>query len=73
MKPKQSRKRRKPYFAATREGQSRVTLPLTRAAHKDLKRLALDLDLSLEGVLREAVAGLLKQHGRPTDELYRQA
>jgi hypothetical protein len=67
MKTKQPRKRRKrPYFAATRQGKARTTLPMHRAVHKELKRLALDLDLTLEGVVHEAVIDMLKRHGRPT-------
>ena len=50
---------RKPYFAATRQGKSRVAVSLDPAVHKDLKRLAIDLDLTLEGLLQKAIEDLL--------------
>jgi hypothetical protein len=65
MKAKKPRKRH-PYFARTRQNKARVTLPMGRAVHKELKRLALDLDLTLEAVVHEAVIGMLERHGRPT-------
>lgn len=65
------RKPRKPFYAATRVGKAGITLHLDRAIHKDLKHLALDLNLTLEGLTRQAVLSVLKQHGRPTAHLER--
>ena len=70
MKQKRLPKPRK-YFAATRHGKASVTLFMDCSVHKDLKRLAIDLDYTLEGLMRQAIVGVLKQHGRPTEHLDR--
>ena len=59
------RKPRKPFYAATRDGKAGVTLYMERAIHKDLKYLALDLNLTLEGLMRQASLGRA-QAARPS-------
>jgi hypothetical protein len=49
----------KKFHAATREGLKKVTTAVEPAKHKQLKRLAVDSDKSVEDLLREAIDDLL--------------
>jgi hypothetical protein len=69
VKSDQPKPSRKPYRAATREGMARIATTISPEVQKELKRLAIDLDLTLEALIREAIRGLLRQHGRPVDLL----
>ena len=53
------RNERKPYYAATRVGMKKVTVPLDPAMRRALKRLAVDTETSVETLIREAIAELL--------------
>lgn len=53
------------FYAATRAGKKKVTAPLTPAAHKQLRQLALELDLTTESLMLEAIRDLFLKHGRP--------
>jgi len=50
------------FHAATRVGLKKITTGLEPAKHKQLKRLAIDRDKSVEHLLREAVDDLLAKH-----------
>jgi hypothetical protein len=50
------------FRAATREGLKKVTTAVEPAQHKQLKRLAVDSDKSVEDLLREAIDDLLAKH-----------
>jgi hypothetical protein len=50
------------FHAATREGLKKVTTAVEPAKHKQLKRLAVDSDKSVEDLLREAIDDLLAKH-----------
>jgi len=50
------------FHAATRKGLKKVTTGVEPAKHKQLKRLALDIDKSVEDLLREAIDDLLAKH-----------
>jgi hypothetical protein len=52
-------KAKKAYYAATRTGMKKVTVTLDPATRKRLKRLALDMDTTVEALMREAIAALL--------------
>jgi hypothetical protein len=52
------------FHAPTRAGKKKVTAPLAPAAHKQLKQLGLDLDLSVETLLLQAINDLFKKHGK---------
>ena len=55
----------KPYFAATREGLKRITVAVSPAEHKRLKRLAVEVERSIEDLMREALADLFAKHAQP--------
>ena len=50
------------FHAATREGLKKVTTGVEPAKHKRLKRLAVDIDKSVEDLLREAIDDLLAKY-----------
>jgi hypothetical protein len=52
----------KRYFAATREGMKRMTVVVEPDQHKRMKQLALNLDRTVEDLMREAIADLLAKH-----------
>jgi len=52
----------RPFHAATRVGLKKITTGLEPAKHKQLKRLAIDREKSVEHLLREAVDDLLAKH-----------
>jgi hypothetical protein len=52
----------RPYFAATREGLKRITVAVSPAEHKRLKRLAVEIERSIEDLMREALADLFAKH-----------
>lgn len=54
------------FYAATRVGKKKVTAALDPAAHKQLKNLGTDLELTTEALLTEAINDLFKKHGKPT-------
>jgi hypothetical protein len=54
----------KPYFAATREGMKRITVAVSPAEHKKLKRLAVEVERSIEDLMREALADLFEKQER---------
>jgi hypothetical protein len=59
-------KAKKPYYAATRAGMKKVTVTLDPAMRKRLKRLAVETDTTVEGLVRQAIAALLaKRQGSP--------
>ena len=49
----------KPYFAATRVGMKKVTVTLDPGMRKALKRLATDDEVTVEALVRNAIADLL--------------
>ena len=53
------------FYAATRAGKKKVTAPLDRLAHKQLKQLGLDLDVKMETLLVETINALVKKYGKP--------
>lgn len=52
----------KGYFAASRAGKRRLTLIVEPTDHRRLKHLSADTDRSIEDLLREALADLLRKH-----------
>jgi hypothetical protein len=52
----------KKFHAATREGLKKVTTAVEPHRHKQLKRLAVDHDKSVEDLLREAIDDLLAKY-----------
>jgi hypothetical protein len=50
------------FHAATREGLKKVTTAVEPSRHKQLKRLAVDQDKSVEDLLREAIDDLLTKY-----------
>ena len=52
----------KAFYAATRVGLKKITTGLEPEKHKQLKRLAIDTERSVEDLLREAVGDLLVKH-----------
>jgi hypothetical protein len=51
------------YYAATRAGKKKVTASLSPQAHKQLRQLGLDRDMTVEALLAEAINDLFKKHG----------
>jgi hypothetical protein len=51
------------YYAATRAGKKKVTAALSPQAHKQLRQLGLDRDMTVEALLAEAINDLFKKHG----------
>ncbi len=54
------------FYAATRAGKKKVTASLTPDAHKQLRRLGLDRDMTTEALLIEAINDLFKKYGKRT-------
>lgn len=54
------------YYAATRAGKKKVTASLSPQAHKQLRQLGLDRDMTVEALLAEAINDLFKKHGYDT-------
>jgi hypothetical protein len=52
----------KPYFAATRFGKKRITLLVDPAEHKRLKHLAVEIERSIEDIMKEALDDWLAQY-----------
>jgi hypothetical protein len=52
----------KKFHAATREGLKKVTTAVEPQRHKQLKRLSVDHDKSVEDLLREAIDDLLEKY-----------
>ena len=52
------------YYAATRAGKKKVTASLDPAAHKQLRQLGLDRDMTTEALLIEAINDLFKKHAK---------
>ena len=53
------------FFAATRAGKKRLTVPLDPAAHRQFRMLAAELDRSGEDLLTEAINDLFYKQGKP--------
>jgi hypothetical protein len=54
------------FYAATRAGKKKVTASLTPDAHKQLRQLGLDRDMTTEALLTEAINDLFKKYGKRT-------
>jgi len=52
------------YYAATRAGKKKVTASLDPAAHKQLRQLGLDRDMTTEALLIEAINDLFKKYAK---------
>lgn len=52
------------FYAATRAGKKKVTAALDPAAHKQLRQLGLDRDMTTEALLLEAINDLFKKYAR---------
>ncbi len=52
------------FYAATRAGKKKVTTTLDPAAHKQLKNLATDNDMTTEALINEAINDLFRKHGK---------
>ena len=52
------------YYAATRVGKKKVTASLDPAAHKQLRQLGLDRDMTTEALLIEAINDLFKKYSK---------
>ena len=52
------------YYAATRAGKKKVTASLDPAAHKQLRQLGLDRDMTTEALLIEAIHDLFKKYAK---------
>ena len=50
------------FYAATRAGKKKVTASLDPAAHKQLRQLGLDRDMTTEALLIEAINDLFKKY-----------
>ena len=65
--PQTSDKRPAPasgFYAATRAGKKKVTASLDPAAHKQLRQLGLDRDMTTEALLIEAINDLFKKYAK---------
>jgi hypothetical protein len=51
------------FYAATRAGKKKVTASLSPQAHKQLRQLGLDQDMTTEALLAEAISDLFKKYG----------
>lgn len=56
------------FYAATRAGKKKVTAALSPGMHKALKSLAVERETTTEGLIAEALADLLRKHGKPFPE-----
>lgn len=54
------------FYAATRAGKKKVTASLTPDAHRQLRQLGLDRDMTTERLLIEAINDLFKKYGKRT-------
>jgi hypothetical protein len=54
------------FYAATRAGKKKVTATLDPSAHKQLKGLAVEREVTTEALLTEAINDLFKKYGKPT-------
>jgi len=54
------------FYAATRAGKKKVTATLDPGAHKQLKGLAVEREVTTEALLTEAINDLFKKYGKPT-------
>jgi hypothetical protein len=52
------------FYAATRAGKKKVTASLDPAAHKQLRQLGLDRDVTTEALLIEAINDLFKKYAK---------
>jgi hypothetical protein len=52
------------FYAATRAGKKKVTASLDPAAHKQLRQLGLDQDMTTEALLIEAINDLFKKYAK---------
>ena len=52
------------FYAATRAGKKKVTASLDPAAHKQLRQLGLDRDMTTEALLVEAINDLFKKYAK---------
>jgi hypothetical protein len=52
------------FYAATRAGKKKVTASLDPAAHKQLRQLGLDRDMTTEALLIEAINDLFKKYAK---------
>jgi hypothetical protein len=52
------------FYAATRAGKKKVTASLDPAAHKQLRQLGLDQDMTTEALLIEAINDLFKKYSK---------
>jgi hypothetical protein len=52
------------FYAATRVGKKKVTASLNPDAHKQLRQLGLDRDMTNEDLLTEAINDLFKKYGK---------
>jgi antitoxin-like ribbon-helix-helix protein len=52
------------FYAATRVGKKKVTASLDPAAHKQLRQLGLDRDMTTEALLIEAINDLFKKYAK---------
>jgi len=53
---------KRPYYASTRVGMKRLTVVVEPEEHRRVKRLSVDTDRSIEDLMREALADLLRKH-----------
>jgi hypothetical protein len=56
--------KRSGFYAATRVGKKKVTASLDPAAHKQLRQLGLDRDMTTEALLIEAINDLFKKYAK---------
>jgi hypothetical protein len=61
----QASDKRSGFYAATRAGKKKVTASLDPAAHKQLRQLGLDRDMTTEALLIEAINDLFKKYSKP--------
>jgi hypothetical protein len=52
------------FYAATRAGKKKVTVSLDPTAHKQLRQLGLDRDMTTEALLIEAINDLFKKYAK---------
>ncbi len=52
------------FYAATRAGKKKVTAALDPPAHKQLKALAVEREMTTEALLSEAINDLFRKHGK---------
>jgi hypothetical protein len=55
----------KRYFAATRFGKKRITVPMEPAEHKRLKHLAVEMERTVEDLMKEALIDLFAKYPEP--------